>query len=263
MQFANDFHSWLRHSWKSLANRLTRDPKIVIHGNSCIILYIQALLRLRMATHLFVVPLVDWVLADLAHMLHPLSLKQSSEMSQIHKNWWICHHKTKFSIGVCKLYIWKRRVVMIRTFSLSAPSAVTCDKVGIMIMSLLSCGIYPVWVMNHIPDSKVHGANMGPTWVLSAPDGPHVGLMNLAIRNMLSCSKPHPTAASCRGIQCGLPFTNLTREIFIQQFLTRMHRAAVHVLSITETSISPKQTYTTSKKYFDEKYTLNWPYYFS
>ena len=23
-------------------------------------------------------------------------------------------------------------------------------------------------------DSKVHGANMGPTWVLSAPDGPHV-----------------------------------------------------------------------------------------
>ena len=25
------------------------------------------------------------------------------------------------------------------------------------------------------PDSKIHGANMGPTWVLSAPDGPHVG----------------------------------------------------------------------------------------
>ena len=32
------------------------------------------------------------------------------------------------------------------------------------------------------PDSKVHGAYMGPTWVLSAPDGPHVGPMNLAIR---------------------------------------------------------------------------------
>ena len=31
------------------------------------------------------------------------------------------------------------------------------------------------------PDSKVHGANMGPTWVLSAPGGPHVGPMNLAI----------------------------------------------------------------------------------
>ena len=32
------------------------------------------------------------------------------------------------------------------------------------------------------PDSKVHGANMGPTWVLSASDGPNVGPMKLAIR---------------------------------------------------------------------------------
>ena len=31
------------------------------------------------------------------------------------------------------------------------------------------------------PDKKVHGANMGPTWVLSAPDGPHFGPMNLVI----------------------------------------------------------------------------------
>ena len=31
------------------------------------------------------------------------------------------------------------------------------------------------------PDSKVHGANMGPTWVLSAPGGPHAGLMSLSI----------------------------------------------------------------------------------
>ena len=32
-----------------------------------------------------------------------------------------------------------------------------------------------------VPDSKVHGTNMGPTWVLSAPDGTHIGPMNLAI----------------------------------------------------------------------------------
>ena len=31
------------------------------------------------------------------------------------------------------------------------------------------------------PDSKVHGANMGPTWVLPAPGGPHVGPINFAI----------------------------------------------------------------------------------
>ena len=38
------------------------------------------------------------------------------------------------------------------------------------------------------PDSKVHGANMGPTWVLSAPGGPHVGPMDLAIREGLGAS---------------------------------------------------------------------------
>ena len=31
------------------------------------------------------------------------------------------------------------------------------------------------------PESKVRGANVGPTWVLSAPGGPHVGPMNFAI----------------------------------------------------------------------------------
>ena len=32
------------------------------------------------------------------------------------------------------------------------------------------------------PDSKVHMAHMGPTWVLSAPGRPHVGPMNLVVR---------------------------------------------------------------------------------
>ena len=38
------------------------------------------------------------------------------------------------------------------------------------------------------PHSKVHGANMGRTWVLSVPDGSHVGPTDHAIRvvNMLS-----------------------------------------------------------------------------
>ena len=38
-----------------------------------------------------------------------------------------------------------------------------------------------VWRKSY-PDSKIPGANMGPTWVLSAPDGPHVGSRNLVIR---------------------------------------------------------------------------------
>ena len=36
---------------------------------------------------------------------------------------------------------------------------------------------------NVIADSNVHGANMGPTWGLSAPDGPHAGPINFAIRD--------------------------------------------------------------------------------
>ena len=34
----------------------------------------------------------------------------------------------------------------------------------------------------YFPDGKVHGANMGPTWVLTAPGGPNVGPINFAIR---------------------------------------------------------------------------------
>ena len=41
------------------------------------------------------------------------------------------------------------------------------------------------------PDSKVHGATVGPTWVLSAPDGPHVGPMNLAIWIAISIHVGH------------------------------------------------------------------------
>ena len=33
----------------------------------------------------------------------------------------------------------------------------------------------------YVPDSKVYGANMGPTWGRQDPGGPHVGPMNLAI----------------------------------------------------------------------------------
>ena len=41
------------------------------------------------------------------------------------------------------------------------------------------------WFCVNNPDSKVHGASMGPTWAPSAPDGPRVGPMNLAIRDMI------------------------------------------------------------------------------
>ena len=38
-----------------------------------------------------------------------------------------------------------------------------------------------------IPDSKVHGATMGPNWGRQDPGGPHVGPMNLAIWDPFLC----------------------------------------------------------------------------
>ena len=35
------FHEWPSHEWKSLANHLTSDQKIVIHSNECIILFLS------------------------------------------------------------------------------------------------------------------------------------------------------------------------------------------------------------------------------
>ena len=41
-------------------------------------------------------------------------------------------------------------------------------------------------LLKMIPDSKIHGANMGLIWGRQGPDGPHVGPINLAIRDDLS-----------------------------------------------------------------------------
>ena len=45
--------------------------------------------------------------------------------------------------------------------------------------------IHVAWFIDqYYPNNKVHGANMGPTRVLSAPDGPHVGHMNLSYQGI-------------------------------------------------------------------------------
>ena len=45
-----------------------------------------------------------------------------------------------------------------------------------------SLGIVDIhYVVVLLPYSKVHGANMGPTWGRQDPGGPHVGHINLAI----------------------------------------------------------------------------------
>ena len=77
------------------------------------------------------------------------------------------------------------------------------------------CNIKHVWKTD--PDSKVHGVNMGPTWVLSAQDGPHVGPMNLAIGGSFrieeisyaSLDNALISGSLCSGVRmCGYPSLN-------------------------------------------------------
>ena len=50
-----------------------------------------------------------------------------------------------------------------------------------VIVMLYSMACYNGLCYNDTPDSKVHGANMGPIWGQQDPGGPHVGPMNFAI----------------------------------------------------------------------------------
>ena len=43
------------------------------------------------------------------------------------------------------------------------------------------CSGNGLYLFSTYPDSKVHGANMGPIWGRQDPGGPHVGPMNFDI----------------------------------------------------------------------------------
>ena len=66
-------------------------------------------------------------------------------------------------------------------------SGLVCSLTVIFLMYVLInmciwwCAYENFCRIDDCPNSKVHGANMGPTWVLSAPGGLHVGPINLAI----------------------------------------------------------------------------------
>ena len=53
------------------------------------------------------------------------------------------------------------------------------------LQAILGISCISMWVgavvVNSIPDSKIHGANMGPTRGRQDPGGPHDGPMNFAI----------------------------------------------------------------------------------
>ena len=58
---------------------------------------------------------------------------------------------------------------------------------------MISGTVYSEWILQGIgntPDSKVHGANMGPIWDRQDPAGPHVGPMNVAIWDTFHVATP-------------------------------------------------------------------------
>ena len=70
---------------------------------------------------------------------------------------------------------------------------------------------------------------MGPTWVLSAPDGPHVGPMNLAIREF-NCTCVSKRA---RGLIYDLFYTELRFIIYLRFFLSGMVFPAVCLVAVS------------------------------
>ena len=80
----------------------------------------------------------------------------------------------QWNIGHNDIFDWK-----------CALNIAVCDILPIFLMMRVLSS-YLCWnILNYVDtyqESKVHEANMGHTWVLSAPDGPHVGPMKLTIR---------------------------------------------------------------------------------
>ena len=72
---------------------------------------------------------------------------------------------------------------------------------------------YIVGLALYNPDSKVHVANMGPTWGRQDPGGPHVGPMNFAIREFIfSCRKP-ATGDDSYGTLCDTVRARLSNDM--------------------------------------------------
>ena len=92
------------------------------------------------------------------------SLKITSRQNKMYTSW-----KLK--------YIWMDGLVQ--------DCAISIANALEILQSWTKPSISSIYIKKTIPDGKVHVANMGPTWVLSSPGGPHVDPMNLALRGVI------------------------------------------------------------------------------
>ena len=125
-------------------------------------------------------------------MCFPWRVNSSTQWDQVMH---ICvteleHHWLRQWLGVCSTpihyinlfsFIINRNSTNRHQWNYSWNSNIHLKKMHLL-MWCAKCGISKNITVIYSPDSEIHGANMGPTWVLSAPDRPHVGAMNLAIR---------------------------------------------------------------------------------
>ena len=69
--------------------------------------------------------------------------------------------------------------------------------------------------------ARFMGANMGPTWVLEALDGPHVGSMNFTIRvDTISAKIVLPTKV-CLTLQVWMWYYFVRQTMLVDHFATK------------------------------------------
>ena len=78
------------------------------------------------------------------------------------------------------------------------------------------------------PDSKVHGANIWPTWVLSALGGLHVGPMNLVFKEVTAV-----TFFSCAPVQLPANSAHTYPDAYQQDFAMARSAAVKALLAIS------------------------------
>ena len=98
--------------------------------------------------------------------------------SYFYAKYWSCNNALKIE---CALFLFI-------VFSICHKLLPTIYNVSVNILPIMRkyTHSYSPLLKGTYPDSKVHEASTGPTWVLSAPDGPHVSPMNLAIRVVIA-----------------------------------------------------------------------------
>ena len=93
----------------------------------------------------------------------------------------------------------------------------------------------PQWVNS--PDSKVHGANMGPIWGRQDPVGPHVGPMNFAIW-VISTS----TKIACSNFK-DIFMTHITHKVSYTTVVFLLPHVTYLVIKFRGVSLAQRQLY--------------------